>query len=268
MDEIQALLTNYGLWIVAISVLLDQAGIPIPAPPTLVLAGGLIGSGDLDAASTLAVATLASLPPDLVWFEIGRRRGRSVLRLLCRISLEPDSCVRSTSDSFARRGPATLLFSKFVPGLQTIAPPLAGTSGMSRARFIAFDLPGALLWSGAYLLGGALLADQIRQVLDALGAVGGQVLVLLVVALMAWISWKFWNRQRFLRALRTARIEPHALHALFGENGGPIVFDLRNPDQIEADGARIPGAQTMRIDELATRHHEIPRDREIVLYCT
>lgn len=269
MEELQALLATHGLWIVAIAVLLDQAGAPIPAPPTLVLAGGLIGAGDLDAGATLAAATLASLPADLAWFEIGRRRGPQVLALLCRISLEPDSCVRLASDSFARRGPATLLFAKFVPGLQTIAPPLAGASGMSRARFVAFDLPGAFVWSASFLAGGALLADQIDQVLSALSEVGGQALVLLMVALAAWIAWKYWNRQRFLRALRTARIAPDALHAMLAEETqAPLIIDLRHPDQIAADQGRIPTARVMRMDELDARHHEIPRDREIILYCT
>jgi len=268
VEELQTLLATHGLWIVAIAVLIDQAGIPIPAPPILLLAGGSIGSGELDAAATLAAATLASLPADLVWFEIGRRRGRSVLRLMCRISLEPDSCVRSTADSFARRGPATLLFSKFVPGLQTIAPPLAGATGMPHARFLAYDLPGALIWSASFLVAGALLTEQIQQVLAALGAVSEQVGVLVGISLVAWIGWKFWNRQRFLRALRMARIEPDALNALFGESEDPVIFDLRHADQIASDGARIPGAQAIRLDELDARHEEIPRDREIILYCT
>ncbi len=268
MEDLQLLLATHGLLIVAIAVLVDQAGIPIPAPPVLVLAGGLVGAGELDAGATFAVATLACLPPDLAWFEIGRLRGRNVLRLLCRISLEPDSCVRTTSDSFAKRGPATLLFSKFVPGLQTIAPPLAGASGMSRPRFLAFDLPGAGIWAASYLAAGALLADQIQTVLSALADVGGQVALLAILGLAAWISWKAWNRQRFLRALRTARIAPSALYELIGAEPRPLIFDLRDADQIEADGARIPGAQALRVDQLSTRHHEIPRDREIVVYCT
>jgi len=268
MEDLQLLLATHGLLIVTIAVLVDQAGIPIPAPPVLVLAGGLVGAGELGAGATFAAATLACLPADLAWFEIGRFRGRNVLRLLCRISLEPDSCVRTTSDSFARRGPATLLFSKFVPGLQTIAPPLAGASGMSRLRFLAFDLPGAALWAGGFLAAGALLAEQIQSVLSALAEVGGQVALLAVLALAGWILWKAWNRQRFLRALRTARIEPSALYEMIESEPGPLVFDLRNADQLETDGARIPGAQVLRVDQLSTRHEEIPRDREIIVYCT
>jgi membrane protein DedA with SNARE-associated domain len=268
MEDLQLLLATHGLLIVAIAVLVDQAGIPIPAPPVLVLAGGLVGAGELGAGSTLTAATLACLPADLAWFEIGRARGRSVLRLLCRISLEPDSCVRTTSDSFARRGPATLLFSKFVPGLQTIAPPLAGASGMSRLRFLAFDLPGAAIWAASFLAAGALLADQIQTVLAALADVGGQVALLAILALVGWILWKGWNRQRFLRALRTARIEPGTLYEMIDGEPSPLIFDLRNADQLESDGARIPGARMLRADQLSTRHEEIPRDREIVVYCT
>ena len=271
MEEFTSLLATHGLWVVAIAVLVDQFGIPIPAPPVLILAGGLIGTGELAAGPTLAVATLASLPADFTWFEIGRRRGRGVLRLLCRISLEPDSCVRSTSDSFSRRGPATLLFSKFVPGLQTLAPPLAGATGMSTLRFLSFAVPGAAIWAAAFLLAGALLADQIEQILTALAAVGGQLLLFLLIALAAWIGRKYWNRRQFLEALRTARIEPDTLYEIITRADGaepPILFDLRNPEQVAADGARLPGAEHFQVAELDTRHQEIPRDREIILYCT
>lgn len=268
MTELQTLLADHGVWIVAAAVFADQLGLPIPAPPTLVLAGALVGAGSLDATATLAAASLACLPSDLLWFEIGRRRGRGVLRLLCRISLEPDSCVRSTAESFARRGPATLLFAKFVPGLQTIAPPLAGASGLTYPSFLAWSVPAAVLWSGTFLAAGAVLSDEIEQLLSGFAEVGGRVALLAVALLALWIAWKAWHRHRFLRALRSARIDPASLAALYAETPPPLVFDLRHPDQAAADGARLPGARALALEELDERHHEIPRDREIVLYCT
>jgi membrane protein DedA with SNARE-associated domain len=268
LEEIQTLLASYGLWIVAAAVVLDQIGVPIPAPPTLVLAGTLVGSGELDAATTLAAATLAALPADLAWFEIGRRRGRGVLRLLCRISLEPDYCVRNTSESFARRGPMTLLFAKFFPGLQTIAPPLAGASGMSRLHFLTFDVPGAAVWAGSFLVIGALLHDQIDRLLNAFSDVVGQLALFLLASLATWIGWKFWHRQRFLRTLRTARIEPDELWSLYERNSQPSVFDLRHPDEIQREGRRLPGARLFRAGEPPDLDDPIPLDREIILYCT
>ncbi len=268
LAEIEAMLSQYGLAIVALAVLLDQLGVPIPAPPTLVLAGGLVGKGVLDPGATFVVATLACLPADLAWFEIGRRKGRRVLRLLCRISLEPDSCVRMTAERFARRGPMTLLFAKFLPGVQTIAPPLAGASGLSQPRFLAYDVPGAALWSAVFLVAGALLHGQIDRFLEAFAAVGGRVGLSLGLLVSAWIGWKYRNRQRLLKLLRTARIEPRELRSLFDREPPPALFDLRHPDQIDLDGGRIPGAVALPLADVEARHHEIPRDREIILYCT
>ena len=264
----ETLLASYGLWIVLLATLLDQLGAPIPAPPTLVLAGSLIGAGQLDAGATLAVAVVGCLPADWLWFEIGRRRGHAVLRLLCRISLEPDSCVRSTSESFARRGPATLLFAKFVPGLQTIAPPMAGATGVDRTRFLAFDTAGATIWSASFLAIGALLHEQIDAALEAFTEVGGRIGALVGITIAAWIAWKFIHRQRFLRSLRAARISPDDLHRLYDAEPAPMVFDLRHPSEVERDGSRLPGARWLDPGRLAEQHEEIPRDRDIVLYCT
>lgn len=267
MPDFQSLLVSHGPWIVALAVAIDQLGIPIPSIPTLLLAGSLVASGELSGASLLVAATLASLPADLLWFEIGRRRGHAVLGLLCRISLEPDSCVRTTRESFERRGPSTLLFAKFLPGLQTVAPPLAGAGGMAYGRFIAFDAAGALLFNGAFLLAGYLLRDQIEGFLAILSAFGARLISFIAVSIVLWIAWKFWQRQRFLHLLRIARIDVDALGALLEGEAPPMVYDLRDRLALESQAHRLPGAKVIRIDELDARHAEIPRDREIILYC-
>lgn len=268
METFEALFATWGLWIVAAAVFADQAGLPIPSPPALVLAGGLVGAGELDPVLTLAAATLASLPADLAWFEAGRRRGHGVLRLLCRISLEPDSCVRSTTDRFARHGLATLLFAKFVPGLQTIAPPLAGATGVPRLRFLLFDAAGALLFCGSFLAIGALFADEITRLLEAIGAIGGRVAAALVAALAGWIAWKAWTRHRFLRALAVARVAPHEVVALLDRDPPPVLLDLRHPDERAHHGGRLPGSTGFPPEELEQALATLPRDRDIVLYCT
>jgi membrane protein DedA with SNARE-associated domain len=268
MDEFQTLLANHGLWVVAIAVLIDQLGVPVPAPPTLLLAGSLMASSELPVVATLLAATAGALPSDLLWFELGRRRGSRVLRLLCRVSLEPDSCVRNTRNSFDRYGPRTLLFAKFVPGLQTIAPPLAGAAGMSRMRFLVYDVPGALLWAGAFLGAGALLKNQIEGFLALLATFGTRLGTFIVASLVLWIGWKFIHRQLFMRALRVARIDVGTLKGLIEGGDPPEIYDLRDRSSLEADGHRLPGARVIRLEDLEVRHHEIPRDRDIVLYCT
>jgi membrane protein DedA with SNARE-associated domain len=267
MPDFQLLLVNHGPWIVALAVAIDQLGIPIPSIPTLLLAGSLIAGGDLSAGGTLAAATLATLPPDLLWFELGRRRGHAVLGLLCRISLEPDSCVRTARESFERRGPGTLLFAKFVPGLQTVAPPLAGAGGMGIPRFLAFDAGGALIFNGTFLLAGYLLQEQIARFLELLSAFGTRLLTVILVSIVLWIVWKYYQRQRFLHLLRIARIDVDTLGGLLESETPPIIYDLRDRLALEAQGQRVPGARVIRIDELDARHAEIPRDREIILYC-
>jgi membrane protein DedA with SNARE-associated domain len=267
MPDFQALLASHGPAIVALAVLIDQLGIPIPSAPTLLLAGAMIASHELSAGTTLAAATLAALPADLLWFELGRRRGSAVLGLLCRISLEPDSCVRTTRESFEKRGPRTLLFAKFVPGLQTVAPPLAGAGGMSVARFVAFDAVGSLIFHGAFLLAGFLLRDQIARFLEILALLGTRLLTFILASIVLWIGWKFFQRQRFLRLLRIARIDVETLAEMLASERPPLVYDLRDRLAIEAEPWRVPGARSIRIDELEARHAEIPRDRDIILYC-
>jgi membrane protein DedA with SNARE-associated domain len=265
MEQFTHVIVTHGYLLLASWVFLDQLGIPIPGVPVLIAAGALVGTGQLHPAATLAAATLGSIPGDLLWFELGRRRGGSVLRLLCKLSLEPDSCVRSTQNSFARHGPRSLLVAKFVPGYQTMAPPLAG---MSVGRFLAWSVPGAALWSGAFMGLGFIFADQIDDAYRVASELGTQLLVLLALGLVSYVGWKYLQRVRFIRQLRTMRIEPHELHELLAAEEPVSVFDLRDGLAIEVDPRRIPGARLLNLDELDVRHAEIPRDREIVLYCT
>jgi len=267
MPDFQVLLASHGPLIVALAVALDQLGIPIPSAPTLILAGSMVASGDLSGPATLAAATLASLPADWLWYEIGRRRGNSVLGLLCRISLEPDSCVRSTRASFERRGAATLLFAKFLPGLQTVAPPLAGAGGVGLPRFLVYDGIGALVFNGTFLLAGWGLQAQIERFLAILQAFGMRLLTVILISLAGYLVWKYVQRQRFLRHLRLARIDAETLATLLASDSPPAVFDLRDRFALEADARRVPGAHVIRKHELSARHGEIPRDRDVVLYC-
>ena len=160
------------------------------------------------------------------------------------------------------------MFAKFVPAFQTLAPALAGMTRIGLLRFLAYDIAGAFLWCLVFVGAGALFHDQIDEVYGAVSRLGLGLVLLLGVGLAGWIGWKFWNRRRFLRSLRAARIEPHELKALLDE-GAPIsILDLRSTLQLELAPHRIPGARVIDVDELGGRHEEIPRDREIILYCT
>ena len=250
------------------AVLAEQLGLPVPAMPFLLGAGALVGMNKLDPVSALALAVLASLLADLVWYEAGRRRGGSILKLLCRISLEPDSCVRRTENVFAKQGARTLLFAKFLPGLNTVAPPMAGMIGMSLPRFLFWDALGALLWSGGYFLVGLAFADQIDAVAERAAALGGRLVVGVLTLFALWLLYKYAQRQRFIRDLRVARITPEELKRRMDAGEEVVVVDLRGALEFEREPQTLPGALRFSADELQERHHEIPRDRDVVLYCT
>jgi membrane protein DedA with SNARE-associated domain len=261
-------LIEHGYLVLAAWVFLDQIGLPLPAVPFLLAAGALAGSGELDLGVAVAVSTAACLPSDLLWYQVGRRRGASVLRLICRISLEPDSCVRNTEGLFARHGARALLVAKFLPGLQTVAPPLAGIFRMRLSRFLAFDAAGALIWSVAFIGLGYAFSSQLERLSDAALEFGGRLFVLIGGAFAAYLLAKFWGRQRLLRSLRIARIAPEELMARLEAGEDVEIVDLRHRLDFEAEPRVLPGARHIALEEIDARHHEIARDRDVVLYCT
>lgn len=268
MNEAIQFLLRHGYTVLFLAVFAEQIGLPLPAIPILLAMGALVGAGQLDFTAAFLIAVAASLGSDILWYEVGRRRGYKVLNLLCRISLEPDSCVRRTEEAFVRRGPRALLIAKFVPGLSTAAPPLAGMFRMRFPRFLAWDAAGAALWVGAFGGLGWLFSDQLERVAQWALKLGEGLVYLLVVALAGYITHKYIERQRFIRRLRIARITPLELQRKLEAGENVVVVDLRSSAAFEAEPAKLPGALHMSPEELEQRHGEIPRDREIVLYCT
>jgi membrane protein DedA with SNARE-associated domain len=230
--------------------------------------GALAGAGQISYPLALLLAVAASLLSDVIWYQLGRRRGATMLDLLCRISLEPDSCVRRTQDVFARHGARALLYSKFVPGLNTAAPPLAGLFQMRLSRFLVFDALGALFWAGGFSALGFIFSDQLERVAAWAAQLGGWLVVVLAAGLAGYIAWKYIDRQRFIRKLRVARITPEELQRKLAAGENLMVVDLRHSLDFEATSATLPGAIHIAPDELEHRHLEIPRDRDIILYCT
>lgn len=236
--------------------------------PLLIAAGALVGAGKMSAATVFLIPVIASLPPDMAWYYVGRIKGGKVLGFLCRMSLEPDSCVRSTENLFHQHGPHALPVVKFIPGLSTVAPPLAGIVGMSAISFLFYDAVGALIWAGMSAGVGALFSNQLEQLARFFEQAGGLLHALGAVGLAGFIGYKSYHRQKFLRNLRMAKICVEELKQRL-DAGDPItVVDVRHPISLELDPEMIPGALNLLLEEIDHRHHEIPRDREIVLYCT
>ncbi len=268
MNETLQFLIDHGYVVLFVWMFGEQIGLPIPATPLLLAAGALAGQGRLNPVACIAVAVAASMLSDAIWYQIGRVRGGKVLNLLCRISLEPDSCVRKTENSFAHHGARSLLIAKFVPGLNTMAPPLAGIIGMRWPRFLLFDLLGALLYVGTFAGVGYLFSDQFERVAEYAAQFGSGLLVLLGGGLAAYIVWKYAQRRKFLRELRIARITPSELNERLAHGEEVVVVDLRHAVEFEAEPQTIPGAIRLSPEELEAHHEQIPRAQEVVLFCT
>jgi len=268
MQDLIALVAHYGLVLVFLNVLLEQIGLPVPAVPTLVVAGAAAAAGQISAAGVFGVAVLGCYIGDGVWFAGGRIYGRRVLRLLCRVSLSPDSCVSQSEYHFERWGKAVLIVSKFVPGLSAVAPPLAGAMRMGWPSFIFLNGIGIALWAALPIGAGMLFASEIERVIGALERYGLLGLELLGALLAAYIALKWWERQRFYRALRLARITVDELRDLIKGGKQPVVVDVRSSVARKADARFIPGALLMSADEIDEHLRALPKDRDIVFYCT
>jgi membrane protein DedA with SNARE-associated domain len=211
LKEAAEFLIKHGYSLLFGWVLVEQIGLPIPAIPLLIAAGALAGSGKIDLALAVSLAVVAVILADLFWYALGRYRGGRILKLLCRISLEPDSCVRRTENLFVRHGARSLLVAKFVPGLNTAAPSLAGIFRMPVRRFMVFDFLGGLLWVATFTGLGFLFSDQLEQIATHALRWGGWLVGILAGSLAAYILWKYIQRWRFLHRLRIARITPKEL---------------------------------------------------------
>ena len=265
MELLIRLISEYGLLFVFFNILAQQLGAPLPAYPVLMVTGALAARGQLNLAALLGTAVAACLLADTVWFLIGGWMGRRVLRLLCRISLSPDGCVRQTESIYTRFGAPSLMVAKFVPGFATVATAMAGAMRIRRRAFLMFDAAGATLWAGIGLALGWLFASAIEEIVYTLAELGKWGLMLLAVATALYVTWKWWQRHRFNVQLRMARVSVDALAELLDRGEHPMIVDVRSATARE-DG-RIPGAIMALGDALAPELLAHPKDAMVVVYC-
>ena len=261
-----AFVEKHGYALLFLWVLAEQSAMPLPSAPLLLVAGALIRAGRLQVVLATLCCVTAALIADTIWFHLGRRRGRRVLRLLCRVSIEPDSCVRQTENAFLKYGMNSLLVAKFIPGLNAVAAPLAGNSRGPYWRFVLYDGAGASIWSAAYLALGYLFSEQLEMTLAYASRMGSGLLVLVPGVFALWIGWKLIQRRRFVRTLDAVRITPEELRDRLNAGEGLLIVDLRSG--LPENANLIPGAIRISLEELAARSQEIPRDREIILFCS
>jgi membrane protein DedA with SNARE-associated domain/rhodanese-related sulfurtransferase len=262
MDTLLHLIATYGLLVVFVSVFLDQGGIPIPAYPPIIVTTAMTVDAGHAWWPVLLVASVAAVLADGLWFLGGRRLGAQLLQLICRLSLSPDSCVRTTRGIYARWGAASLSVAKFFPGFAAVATTLAGETGTSTRRFLLFDGIGALLWSGVAVALGVIFHRAVDRVLTQLEQLGHYAVPMLLGLVLAFVTWKWLRRRRFLHQLRMARISVDELHQLMQGEAPPLILDVRSPAQRDASGW-IPGA----VFAFTPADADIPVREEVVVYC-
>jgi membrane protein DedA with SNARE-associated domain/rhodanese-related sulfurtransferase len=265
LSQITDTLQRDAVWVVFLNVLMQQAGLPVPAVPTLLLAGSLaLSSGQL--AGMLAAAIVASVIADWVWYLAGRAFGYRVLAGLCRLSINPGSCVSQTESRFLRWGSGSLVVAKFIPGFSTVAPPIAGSMRMPLPAFLLAAAAGAALWAGLALGVGWTLRDEVAAAIQVLDRHAGSALFAAAAVVAVWLGWKFWQKYRFRRLATVPHITPGELLAALEASEPPLVLDLRGQTMIAASGP-IAGATVAEHDRLLEAVGHWPKSRPIVTLC-
>lgn len=265
MDGFALFVARYGLTAVFLFTFLENVGLPIPAFPVLMLAGAYASTRHLVVPLIVGVAVTGALLADGIWYFVGRWRGKRVLDHLCRISFNPDACLERAVDGFHRRKGATILFAKFLPGVNTIMPPLAGVSSMPFLAFLLLDLAGATLWAGSAVALGFVFGEKIAETARGFQGMMGWILLSGLAATVAWrIIYRFWLVKRY----SARRLAPEEVHRRIQSGEGLLVLDLRRDDDYAASDRMIPGALRVRPASFHRRAHHLPQDRDLVFYCT
>jgi membrane protein DedA with SNARE-associated domain/rhodanese-related sulfurtransferase len=259
---------NYAYLILFLWVMAEQFGAPIPSVPLLLTAGTLTATHKLNLLLVLISVLLGSLVSDSVWYAMGKRHGGKMVRLLCRLSMEKANCVRRTENYFSKHGEGALVLAKFLPGLGSVAAPIAGQTGMKYRFFLVFDTAGILLWAVSVTLCGRFFGDVLKRNPNALAWVEHSALLLFVLLLVGFFIWRFVRQRAFLREIRMARLEPDELKQMLDREQPVYIVDLRHPLDYLPDPRTLPGAVLLTPDSLVQQSDLIPRDRDIVLFCT
>jgi membrane protein DedA with SNARE-associated domain len=268
VEALRQLLAQHGMTLVFANVLLTQLGLPIPSLPMLVVAGALLAEGTLHAAPLAMVVIIASLLGDVPWYFAGKRYGYSVLRTLCRVSIEPDSCVKQTENIFTRWGPASLIVAKYVPGFSTVAPPLAGTMRVAFGRFVLYSAAAAVLWAAVPVAAGFFFRKEVEGLLGWVEAMGTGAAAVVAMLIVAYVAVKAVQRYLLIRFLRMIRISAHELNQMLRNGVQPLILDARSALAREFEPRRIPGAVPIELDSVEQVIGSLAPDRDVIVYCS
>ena len=267
MQELIDLLHQHGLLLVFLVTLASRVGLPVPAAPLIVVAGGLVATQRMALLDLLLVSVLANVIADWVWYAAGRHYGSRIMRLVCRVSQSPDSCVLESEGMLTRWGGGSLVLAKFIPGVSLVAPPMTGAMRMPFWQFVLYDAVAALVWTLAYLVLGLVFRHQIEQVLAAMEQATWLALGLVGVLVVLFGGYRIWQRHRLKQVQSIVRMAPEELMQRMQQGWQPLVLDVRSREMTALEPDGLPGAQRVDMAQLRTQMSDEERERPIVVYC-
>lgn len=269
MNYLLALIARHGYLLVSGIVFAEAVGLPCPAALALVAGGAAAASGILSPVLWL-LALCAMLLGDSVLYFLGRYMGWALLGLLCKVSANPETCILRSAESFYKRGKITLVLAKFIPGVNTMAPPLAGSMKMRPQQFLGYDLAGATLYTSAYFTVGYVFRDFLAAITRGFQTAGRVFEEVLLVALIAYIVYRIWlyRKHSIYRVVPRVQVEELASKLASEGRGGMLLVDVRSHGYYDAGSARIKGSIRIEPNNLPEELKTLPKDKDIYLYCT
>jgi membrane protein DedA with SNARE-associated domain len=270
MTDLISSITHHGYLLVASLVFAEAIGLPMPAALALIASGAAAASGLLRIPELLLVTVLATLLGDSVLYTVGRYTGWGLLGFLCRVSMNPETCILRSAESFYKRGRTTLVIAKFIPGVNTMAPPLAGTMRMRPLQFLRLDLLGTLLYVGTYLSLGFLFHGFLSSIAHGFQTAGRAVEVIFLTALAGYIVYRVWLYRKYAMYRIVPRVQVQELAGKLAadDHGNILLADVRSHGYYDAGAARIKGSIRLEPNNLAEEIKSLSRDKDIYLYCT
>jgi membrane protein DedA with SNARE-associated domain/rhodanese-related sulfurtransferase len=270
MNTFLSLLAHHGDLLLFLVVLAEAIGLPVPAAVALVAGGAAAAAGTVSVFKFLALAFTAMLIGDSLLFILGRYMGWALLGLLCRLSVNPEACVLRSAESFYKRGKTTLLIAKFIPGVNTMAPPLAGSMKMRPLQFLRFDMAGASLYILAYGGLGFVFRDFLAAITRGFQAAGHAFEEVFIVAAIGYIVYLVWlyQKNKVYRVVPRVQVEQLTSKLASDEKDKVLILDVRSHGYYDAGAARIKGSIRLEPNNLAEELTALPKDHEIYVYCT
>jgi len=270
MNDFFSLVVRHGHIAVAAVVFAEAIGFPMPAAVALVAGGAAAASGVLSVTELFLLSVLAMLVGDVILFMVGRYTGWSLLGFLCRVSMNPETCILRSAESFYKRGKTTLVFAKFIPGVNTMAPPLAGTMRMRLFQFLQLDLLGAALYAAAYISLGFLFRGFLSTIVHGFQTAGRAVEAVFLIALVGYVIYRVWiyRKHAMYRIVPRVQVQELAEKLAAEDHGNILLVDVRSHGYYDAGASRIKGSIRLEPNNLTEEIKHLSHEKNIYLYCT